>query len=281
MHSANPASPSSSFRSVNTIWTTTIRASLLPQPASYFPRRISNLLRGRIAQHVHKRRTPSKDGQIVVLIHELIVGVSSFAQCSTALKTYDAAMRQLGSLGSAVSRFTLPLPAANLKRNSSTRRTQFIRKRAINHGPRDNHPTDSHRGNALRCNPALTAILNQAAFQHAHHRSENRLESKLRTRATARNIGRQRHHRTRILHILKVLPGQIGAHNLRPNICRRKIYVHTLPAVLPLRVGKEAPQHLSIEIALALEIAIESTVRQPRSSHDLAQRNTFKTISIE
>jgi hypothetical protein len=45
--------------------------------------------------------------------------------------------------------------------------------------------------------------------------------------------------------------------------------MHALPATLPIRVGEETSQNLGIEIALAIEIAIESAVRETGGCHDL------------
>jgi hypothetical protein len=78
-----------------------------------------------------------------------------------------------------------------------------------------------------------------------------------------------------------VLARKIGAYHLWANIGGREIHVHTLPAILPFRVGKEASQDLGIEIALAFEVAIESAVCQARACHDLLQRDTLETIAIE
>jgi hypothetical protein len=57
--------------------------------------------------------------------------------------------------------------------------------------------------------------------------------------------------------------------------------VNTFPAACPLRIGKEAPQYLSIQIALALKIGIEPAVRQARTRHDLIERDILKSMAIE
>ena len=48
-----------------------------------------------------------------------------------------------------------------------------------------------------------------------------------------------------------------------------------------MRIGKEAPLHLSIQIALALKIGIEPAVRQARTRHDLIERDILKSMAIE
>src|SRR6266576_6764899 len=57
--------------------------------------------------------------------------------------------------------------------------------------------------------------------------------------------------------------------------------MHSFPAAFPFRVSEEAPQHLGIQIALALEIAIESAVRQARAGHDLLERNALRAIPVK
>ncbi len=60
-----------------------------------------------------------------------------------------------------------------------------------------------------------------------------------------------------------MLPRQIGLDDLRARIRRSKIHADSFPAALPIRVGEKASQNLRIEIALAIEVAVESTARQP------------------
>lgn len=57
--------------------------------------------------------------------------------------------------------------------------------------------------------------------------------------------------------------------------------MNILPAAFPLRIGKEAPQYLSIQIALALKVGIEPAVRQARTGHDLFERDILKSMAIE
>jgi hypothetical protein len=57
--------------------------------------------------------------------------------------------------------------------------------------------------------------------------------------------------------------------------------MHPFPAAFPLRVGEKASEYFGIQIALALEITVESAVRKSYTSHDLVERNTLKTMAIE
>src|SRR5690242_10955665 len=57
--------------------------------------------------------------------------------------------------------------------------------------------------------------------------------------------------------------------------------MHSFPAAFPFRIGEEAPQHLGIQIALTLEVTIESAVRQAGAGHDLLQRNALKAIPVK
>src|SRR5580692_10826755 len=55
-------------------------------------------------------------------------------------------------------------------------------------------------------------------------------------------------------------------------------------AVAPVRVtsvGKEASQHLGIEVALALEVAIEAPAGQSGAFHDLVERDFFKAVAVK
>ena len=78
-------------------------------------------------------------------------------------------------------------------------------------------------------------------FQDADHGLENRLEGASYILAAARNVGRQRHHRARILDVFEVLAGEIGADDLRSNVGGGQIYFHAFPTTLPFRVGEETP----------------------------------------
>jgi hypothetical protein len=57
--------------------------------------------------------------------------------------------------------------------------------------------------------------------------------------------------------------------------------MHTFPATFPLRVGEEAPYYLAIQVALAFEIAIKSTVRKTDTGHNLVERDTLKAMAIK
>jgi hypothetical protein len=57
--------------------------------------------------------------------------------------------------------------------------------------------------------------------------------------------------------------------------------VHPYPTVLPIRIGKEAPEYRGIQFALALEIAVESAVGEARTGPDLVHKGTLKAMQIE
>src|SRR5258708_32705979 len=78
-----------------------------------------------------------------------------------------------------------------------------------------------------------------------------------------------------------MLARQVGADDLRTGIGRGQIDPNPFPSTLPIRIGKEAAQHLGIEIALAVEVAVESAAGQPRVGHDGIDRDAFESASIE
>src|SRR5690242_3275597 len=78
-----------------------------------------------------------------------------------------------------------------------------------------------------------------------------------------------------------MLPRQVGAHHLASHIGRGKIDVHSLPAVLPLRVSKEAIHDFRIKITLALEIFVKAAMRQLCTRHDLGDRDVFESVAVE
>src|ERR1700694_1154044 len=55
----------------------------------------------------------------------------------------------------------------------------------------------------------------------------------------------------------------------------------TFPAAFPLRVSEEAAKDLGVEIAFAIEIAVEAAVGEARAGHDLIERHTLKAMAIE
>jgi hypothetical protein len=57
--------------------------------------------------------------------------------------------------------------------------------------------------------------------------------------------------------------------------------MHALPATLPFRVSEEAAQHFRIQIALALEIAIESAMGETCAGHDLVDRDILEAVPVE
>src|SRR5690348_12982023 len=53
------------------------------------------------------------------------------------------------------------------------------------------------------------------------------------------------------------------------------------PAVVPVRIGKEALQHLRVQIALAREVSVKSAVGETRVGHDLLNRDAIKPKPVE
>src|SRR5258706_11100552 len=74
---------------------------------------------------------------------------------------------------------------------------------------------------------------------------------------------------------------QVSAYDLRTDITLRQIHRHAPPTVLPLGVGEKAVQDFGIQVALALKIAVEPAVGEASVSHDLCDRNIFKTTPVE
>src|SRR5258707_15379323 len=78
-----------------------------------------------------------------------------------------------------------------------------------------------------------------------------------------------------------MLARQVGPNDLRAGIGRGEIDANSFPAAFPIRIGEEASQYLGVEIALAVEVAVESAAGQPRVGHDGIDRDTFESLSIE
>jgi hypothetical protein len=57
--------------------------------------------------------------------------------------------------------------------------------------------------------------------------------------------------------------------------------MNAFPAVFPLWISKEAPKHLGIQVALTIEVAIESAMRETCACHDCGKRGIFKAIPVE
>jgi hypothetical protein len=57
--------------------------------------------------------------------------------------------------------------------------------------------------------------------------------------------------------------------------------MHAFPAVFPIRIGEQAPKNFGIQIALAVEIGIESAVGEACTCHDLGKRDLLKSIPVE
>src|ERR1700721_3908674 len=78
-----------------------------------------------------------------------------------------------------------------------------------------------------------------------------------------------------------MLTREIRANYLRSKVAGTRVDLHALPAVLPPRISEKTIQRFNIKIALALEVVIESAVRQPRARHDLVERNLLKAMAIK
>jgi hypothetical protein len=114
---------------------------------------------------------------------------------------------------------------------------------------------------ATACALACRCCFSSATLRSNHCR-KHLFEGALRIVARAHHIRRQRHHRTRVLDVLKVLSREISLYHLRHSLRRSHIDLHALPPVLPLRVGEEASQNLRIKCALAAEVSIKPAMRQ-------------------
>src|SRR5579872_473531 len=189
--------------------------------------------------------------------------------------------RALRSFGFSSFRFSAVGPASQQQRDCHAGVAQFIRITAVGHRTRYHHSSHTQRSDGLRLVSPRPAVSCRAPLQYAHHGSKNRLERPFRSGAAARYVGRQRRHRARILHVLKVLPRQISPHYLRAHIAGRQIHFDSFPATFPFRVRKEAAQDLDVQIALALEITVKAAVRQPGSGHNLVERNAVKSVAVE
>src|SRR5712691_7023658 len=78
-----------------------------------------------------------------------------------------------------------------------------------------------------------------------------------------------------------MLAREIGTDDLRADVAGREIHFHAFPATLPFGIGEKAVEHLGIEIAFAIEIAVEAAVGQARAGHNLVDGDTLKAVAIE
>jgi hypothetical protein len=108
-------------------------------------------------------------------------------------------------------------------------------------------------------------------FEHTYHRREYDLKCVPGLAVASGNISGKRNHGTGILYILKMLARQIGSNHLRTNVRGFEIDFRAFPAVTPLRICEEASQHLSIEVALALEVTIEASASETSTSHNVVE----------
>ena len=70
----------------------------------------------------------------------------------------------------------------------------------------------------------------------------------------------QGNHGAGILDVFKMLAGEIGADDLRADVAGGEVHFHAFPTAFPIGVGEEAREDLGVEIALALEIAVEAAM---------------------
>jgi len=57
--------------------------------------------------------------------------------------------------------------------------------------------------------------------------------------------------------------------------------MNPFPGVIPAGIGKEASQHFSIQIALAVEMTVECAAREAGPRHYLIDRDVVETKPIE
>ena len=76
-----------------------------------------------------------------------------------------------------VFRFTLLVPTPKFKCHRCAGGAQFIRQWAVDHSARNDHAPNGQGRYGLRGRAALTAFLDQAALQDAHHCLKDGLES--------------------------------------------------------------------------------------------------------
>src|SRR2546427_2650832 len=145
-----------------------------------------------------------------------------------------------GHFGFSVFRFGGLGPSAEIEGNGHAGVTKFIGESAVDQGAGDDHASDAQGGDALCGGAARAAIVEQAAFQDAHHGLEHRLESAPGSFATARDVSRQCNHGTGILDVFKMLAGGEGAGELRADVAGREIHLHAFPTTFPFRVGEKA-----------------------------------------
>src|SRR5260370_35342218 len=126
-------------------------------------------------------------------------------------------------------------PAAKIEGYRHAGVAQFVGERAVDEGAGNDHASDAQGGDALRSGAASTAILDQASLEDAYHGFENGLEGAPGSFSAARDVGRQRHHGARILDVLKMLAGKIGANDLRVNGAGKGIPFPPLPGTPPVR----------------------------------------------
>ena len=68
---------------------------------------------------------------------------------------------------------------------------------------------------------------------------------------------------------------------MRADVRGCQIHFDAFPAALPIWIGEEAPQYLRVQLALALEIAVEASVCEARPGHDLSDGDIIKAVAIE
>jgi len=173
------------------------------------------------------------------------------------------------------------VPAAELQGDRHAGVAKFIGQRTVYHGTGHDHATDTHGSCGLSGIVAGSAILRHAVFQGTDHGLKNRFESALYSFVASGDVGRQRNHGTGIFDALEVLSRQVSAHNLGAYVGRKPIDLYAFPAILPVRIGKEAVQDFSVEVTLAFEVAVKAAVSESGASHDLRDRYIVEAMTVK
>src|ERR1700751_1358438 len=78
-----------------------------------------------------------------------------------------------------------------------------------------------------------------------------------------------------------MLAREVGTDELRADMGRSAVDLDAVPVAGPGRIGEEALQGFSIEIALAAEVPVEAPMRQSDFGHDPADRDAIEPEPIE
>ena len=199
----------------------------------------------------------------------------------TSRKIATSPLVRGGGFGFSVFRLGWCGPAAEIESDGHAGVAEFVGEGRIDEGASDDHAADTQRRDALRGGAARAAVPGQAALEDADHGTEDGLEGAPGGFAAAGDIGGQGHHGAGVLDIFKMLAGEIGADDLRPNVAGREVHFYAFPTTFPVWVGEEAGEDLGVEIALAMEIAVEAAVREAGAGHDLLDGDALKAMPIK